>query len=491
MAYIDFHCHPALKTFLGANKEEDRESCWENVSVRGHVELVDKFIKSILNSQSSLSQISKGDIHLAVVGLYPLERPVITGMIKRINQVFVDLLTISNFVNKVDYKLLSSIAFHQKGYFEYLIELQEHLLKSQTINKGFKVLQRAKEIDSDKLNVILTIEGGHSLFNEIEHYSESEVLSNLKELKNNDIHYLYFTLAHLIRNPLCNHAYGIHDIEHERFIPIGNGISKLGYKVINEVLDNSKGQRILIDVKHMSLKSRLQYYELRDKKFPDIPIIASHVGVTGVSMMNKPVNFVKEHDGYYEVRYKKPVGLKRTRFNPGSINLYNEEIERIVNSDGMIGITFDEKILGNKKHYKKSRSEYISKLEFNDYNIEPDNKTYNENVIIRFKDFIIRIFTFNRDIKSLCNNILHIIRVSGEKGWDHVCIGSDFDGLIHAIKACKNAKKMKKLEKKLIKFLYKLAQSDPETDYYIDNIEDRVKALLFQNAKRFINTYFV
>jgi len=490
MSYIDFHCHPGLKTYLSAFNESNRESCWKNINLRGPLELLDKLTKDILDSQSSLNQIKKGNVKIAIVGLYSIERAIITGEIKKVNNITIDLLTTSNFINKIDYKLLGSIAFHNKGYFTILKELENHILNAQNINPGYKILNSFNDIEEDKLNIIFAIEGGHSLYNEIGHYDDNEIINNIYALKNNSIKYFYFSIAHLVNNPLCNHAYGMKIINHNDFIPKGNGISDIGYRSIRRLLSNNNEHRILIDIKHMSLKSRWQYYDLLKNEYADVPIIASHAAFTGVSYTKMPIKKIEEKEGHYIVHYKKPYGLMNTAFNPSSINLYNEEISEIIESGGIIGIILDERVLGNKQTKKEDKIEFISKDEFQDLNIIPDQERYCETGVEVIKERVIRLFTFRKDIKHLCNNILYAVKTGGIKTWDHLCIGSDFDGLINAIESCRNAKKFRKLEKRLKKYLVKMANSDPSTNYYINDINLRVKALMHDNALNFIKTYF-
>ena len=491
MRYIDFHCHPAIKTFLGAYREDERDNCWKTVNVKGPLELLDKLMKGILDSQCSLKQITDGNVCLAIVGLYALERPMVYGEIKQVNRVFIDLLTISNFVNKLDYKLLGSVAFGEKGYFTFLNELKQHLINSKDVGPGFKILSSINDFDINRLNIIFTVEGSHALFHDVEHYTVQEVLGNLNQLKNEPYRYLFFTLAHVARNPLCNHAYGMKIIKHEKFIPQGDGIEYLGYEVIKRLLDTENNRRIYVDIKHMSLKARKQYYELLKNEYRDVPVIISHAGVTGVSYTKMPVNKIEEEDNWVEVSYKKPKGLMNTGFNPWSINLYDEEILTIIESNGIIGINLDERILGNKQNKKEDKTEYFSKSEFPYYNAVADENRYGESWLSKVKNLIIRFFTFRKDIKHLANNILHIIKVGGEKAWEHVCIGSDFDGMINPIETCRNARKFKKLERNLVKMLPKMAKSDPDTNYFLDNPTDRVMQLMYGNVKRFLDIYFL
>ncbi|MBN2519432.1 MAG: membrane dipeptidase [Bacteroidales bacterium] len=425
------------------------------------------------------------------MSLYALERPMIYGNIKKVNNINIDLLTISNYINKLDYELLGSIAFHQKGYNNFLKELKQHLLNSKDLEQGFKVLNNINELEENKLNIIFSIEGGHALFSEVEHYTVQEVSENLNLLKNDEYPYLYLTLTHLTQSPLCNHAYGMKIIKHEQFKPKGDGISYLGFDVIRNALSNTNGRRILIDIKHMSLKARLQYYELLKNEFNDVPIVASHVGVTGISYKNMPIKQINDRGEYVEVSYKKPKGLMKTTFNPFSINLYDEDILAIIESDGIIGINLDERILGNKQNKEKDKIEYFSKEEFGYYRVTADRDSYGETILGNSMKFIKWRFSFRKDIKHLANNILYIIKIGGENAWEHVCIGSDFDGMINPIESCRNARKFEKLEKKLLKILPKMIKEDLDTNYYCNDVEKRIYQLMYGNVKRFLDIYFV
>ena len=63
--YVDIHCHPQFKTFIGSEHQAEHKNCWTNLNY-------DLDFK-ILDSQSSLSQLVNGQVKLAVVPLYALE----------------------------------------------------------------------------------------------------------------------------------------------------------------------------------------------------------------------------------------------------------------------------------------------------------------------------------------------------------------------------------------------------------------------------------
>ena len=94
------------------------------------------------------------------------------------------------------------------------------------------------------------------------------------------------------------------------------------------------------------------------------------------------------------------------------------------------------------------------------------------------------------DIHYLCNQILHIIKVCGEKAWNHICLGSDFDGFILPIKDCETARELPHLEKLLMEELPKMMECDGTYEYDKTDLEDKVRKFMFDNAFRFLNRYF-
>lgn len=495
--YIDFHCHPEIKTFLSADKENERADCWFNVDLTGALDVADTFLGNILDSQCSLNQLKKGKISIAIAGLYALEKPMIKGKIFKLFKKVINLLKLSeikSLEDKLNHDLLKRISAPQSSYFEVFKEIRQHLLNAAAINPGFKLLNKISEYDPGKLNLILTIEGGHVLYDTVGKDEDAEpvVLGHLDELKQNG--YFFLTLTHLARIPMCTHAYGMKIIKDSEFIPSGFGITDLGKKVITKALNKKSGNRILIDTRHMSLRARLQYYEmLESPELSGIPIIMSHAGVTGVSHDEMPVYKYKTKGNCVEVTYYRPDGIMNTKFNPWSINLYDEEIHTIIQSKGIIGINLDERIQGTKQRTPKQTREYFSKKEFLVY-----ENTIRQN-INKFKKLREKekkskedkaLIEPNNDIKHICNNILHIVKTGGEQAWKHMCIGSDFDGLINPVECCRDSTKFKKLHKRLIKWLPKMAKRDRKTEYYINDIEKKVYDIMYGNAYEFLKNNF-
>ena len=322
------------------------------------------------------------------------------------------------------------------------------------------------------------------------------MIANLDDIINYPVRTLYLTLTHLTKCPTCTHAFGMKFIESIDFNSTGFGITDLGFKIIDKCLNNDKA-RIYPDIKHMSLQSRLQYYDyIKDK---NIPIVASHMAVTGISYNKMPVHKIVERtESYVVVEYVNPKGLMDTEFNPWSINMYDEDILEVIKSDGIIGVILDERVLGFRVKEEKSH-EVFSSEEFEKYEeqINNDLGDYQALAIQRkFEEdnrnwYNRKYGIINKRLRHFCNNILHIVEVGGEDAWNHISIGSDFDGLIDAINAGKNAERYNVLARKMRRMLVKMAKSNPGTNYYINNIRNKVDGIMHKNAERFLEKYFV
>ena len=191
------------------------------------------------------------------------------------------------------------------------------------------------------------------------------------------------------------------------------GITDFGKEVIKRLLMTDGTHRsILIDVKHMSAQARVDYYKMLREDYGDkrIPIIFSHGAVNGRKKLKD---------------YKKDKPKKRkSTFNTGNINMFDDEINTIIESDGLMGIMIDERrIIGRKlpkdttismKKYKKLKKKRKGRKTQEEKNIE--KKTC---------------------LSLIFNQIFHIIEVyeglNQEDAWNHICLGSDYEGLINPV----------------------------------------------------------
>lgn len=486
MAYFDLHLHPAFKTFLSSSREAGRPSCWTSIKVDI---LLDELLGDIFDSQSSLSQLHQGQASVVVGALYAMERP-FAGLAV--------LQRVAGLVPEVDEHFLRAIA---KGAYSYSDLIRQelthlHLSKQAADGRIIAIIERAADIQPGQLNVILALEGGHCLFDA----DDQGALANLQALKMNGPRMLYLTLAHLVDNGLCTHAYGMKLVKDDVFYPKRQGLTAAGKDIIREAIqDSPTSRRILIDVKHMSLQSRLQYYQLRQEEFPAVPILASHVAATGVSYTDAPVRKARRKGKHIRVRYDRPPGLHGTSFNPWSINLYDEEIALIVQSGGLIGVSLDQRILGfgnpgvevfSTEEYKLLRpdEEPTPVGDMDEDEPAPEFEADRQLARMAETDFA-EPQLLHPHIRYLCNQILHMVQVGGPNTWNCLCIGSDFDGIINAVNVCKSAAAYPQLERLLITGLTSMAGKQAAT-YHLVNVGKQVRDLMHGNARRFLDLHF-
>jgi hypothetical protein len=291
----------------------------------------------------------------------------------------------------------------------------------------------------------------------------------------------------------------------------------------------------------MGIKTRFQYYayidsvnkEKRLRGEKTIPIIASHIGLSGkkrpvaiataLNPLNDSYNELIFGSTFYKIQlndndlyWRSYTHLLRPEdralffgagisnissgfnpfegyvnyntlgwFYPWGINFCDEEIRIIYESDGIIGLNLDRRILGftmsNYTHlYKKFlRRKFIDIFGNENFNL-PDG------TMIRFEDYY--------QSEALIRNILRVIEVCGRKdasAWDHVAIGSDFDGFIHPIKPSSAAEYIPDFHKKMVHFLNAFVEiHNQQSLLYGITSEQAMDKFFYTNGRDFILKYF-
>jgi hypothetical protein len=196
-------------------------------------------------------------------------------------------------------------------------------------------------------------------------------------------------------------------------------------------------------------------------------------------------------------------GISRTYdFNPWTINLMDEDIIEIIESEGLIGVSLDVRILGFESRFqdatRETVAEYMSPEEFRfffpRYPIKglPLESMKDEELESQF-------FPNKKEshLLSFCFNVLHIINVAKtgvpdkKNYWKYVCIGSDFDGLIDPLKTCRDASSFPNLRKDLRKWLPIADKSYAKfngTHRVINqnNLSKCIESLLFKSGDDFL-----
>lgn len=419
--YVDFHCHSAMKPFgksfnystIGQNNpnRSRASSIWRY----NPPSLGDKLINYILHltkfSQANFSSMAKGGVTIVCASLYPIEKWFFTN---KINNEFIKDIA-SNFATGVGKKRVDFVQA-MTNYFKDLemevdfykqldgkiFKLPEGKFRYKLVNnfdeiEAVKVADQAEGITS--ICVVLSIEGMHVLNQRIDKEpKEKDFIANLQKIKNWDTPPFFVSIAHHFWNHLCGHAESFTKLVKKKVDQsegLHTGFTELGIKVVKELLSTNNGKRILIDLKHMSVESRKDFYELIDNTaaYKNIPIIVSHGAANGMKSFSQ----------------KNQIGSKVAgKFNAVDINFYNEEIIRIAKSKGIIGLQLDERRIASKDTLKNTK-----------------------NSIHRSK-----IMHYRSEL--LWNQIQHILEVLDNErlfAWDCMAIGSDFDGIIDPLNA--------------------------------------------------------
>jgi microsomal dipeptidase-like Zn-dependent dipeptidase len=464
----DIHVHPTLKPYPSG------ESIWKYLPER--TEYCEKLPGPIRGGLSELSKSSQfnldkaliGNLRLVFASLYPVERDFFRVQRKHIAlRLFLKnrhLRPMAACVSGLPMDKVTSIfkrIEENRGidYFrEELVKEYQYLVNqaniSQSSNKDFTIIGDYEEYDRipkndpnelDTIAVALTIEGAHALGDySNDHYfttpyeqlSESEQIAlkdsfdnNIDAMKgwNNGKHVpLFVTFCHHFWNQLAGHAKSFSnrpalslkpgmDRLFDQSLGLNHGITELGWFVIEKLLDDSE-RSVLIDVKHMSVKSRRQYYEYLESREERIPLICSHAACNGWARFedveNKGDNFGLDRDAY---------------FSRWSINLTDDDIRAFKRQKGLIGLVLHEGRMPGRKAKKLF------------------NKLKGKEMWSALRKEYVRL---------LLSNMFHIARLIGdESAWEMICLGSDFDGLIDPFNTYDDGEKLDLLISEIRQYL--------------------------------------
>lgn len=476
--YIDVHCHPSLKPYSKSFKYNPQKKNDLNAGRKNSIwhysppNLLERTINRLFTltkfTQTDLTALAKANTHIVIISLYPFEKHFLSKRIlgwKGLTDVLVNLAA------SLSQKRIDFVRNHN-DYFEDL-EAEYSFYKQlhnevQLINGKvytYRLVENFAQIEANTLqetsskriiNIIITIEGGHSFNTGLDMNQDTadpvEVINNVKKVKAWVHRPLFLTFAHHFYNELCGHARSINIglLKKNQNRGLNTKITPLGFEVLELLLNNTNNDRILIDVKHMSNKSRKDYYRLLDTKYTSekIPIIASHGAANGKRSFDD-----KELSDYPD----------RTKwFNNIDINFYDNEFIRIAKSEGIFGLQLDERRIGSKKAIKKSKIFF------------PNKKKQ-----LRKKSLLV------------WRQVEHIAEVLDKEGlfcWGIQCIGSDFDGIVDPINGLWTSENIKDLANGLVKHAekYLLNNRDKLKSFNRITSEVIVERVLHENAFEFI-----
>lgn len=477
--FADIHVHPTMKP-ANSGHPKPRYNLWEDFK---HVDPTYNTSRYVSRNSMAIAKYSQSNFYKMVEGrvrvifnsLYPLERG------------FINLRNIPNVLTrkKVQLELLALMTGmdpkrvghmrKQTDYFKELIREYEFLVANQGPSPdGQHEHEIATNYDhlrdilkrKNALVSIVCVEGAHVFFDKKMMSGEMNkkelkkgLYDNIMAVKEWEHPPFIINLAHHFYNQLSGHAKSFFKIEIAEGLlnqkkGLNVGLEGLGIKAMKEMLSNRNGKRIHIDTKHMSLKSRQEYYRWIGSynylnKNNNIPIISSHTGVNGYKTMSgslrKSDNMSKIKEGY---------------FFKWSINISDEEIELIHRSGGIMGIMVDATKLGGGKFYAG---------------------------LSRLKDAKERKAAY---LKLIWDNIFHVVHVIGDRsGWDIIAMGTDYDGAIHHIEGYDSEASMPDLYDDLRDYL---EDHNYQKDLWYGHEPTEILNKVFQkNAMDFLERYFV
>jgi len=471
--YVDFHCHPAMKPFgksfnyrkIGINhpRRNRSSSIWKY----NPPSVLDKLINYVINltkfSQANFTSLAKGGVKVACVSLYPIEKGFFVNKIK--SEFIKDIA--SNFATGVGKKrvdVIQDITDYFKDLemeYDFYEQLNNKVIKLPEGKFRYKLVKKFTEIEManqdgvQTINVIMSIEGLHVLNSNINKpVNEIEFMANLQKIKLWKAPPLFVSVAHHFWNHLCGHSESFTKLVKKKVDQsegINTGFTVLGKKVVNELLSTKNGKRIYIDVKHMSVASRQDFYNIIDTNpdYKNMPIIISHGAANGLKSFknktsggSKVANLLKQVD----------------------INFFNEELIRVAKSKGIFGLQLDERRVASNKTIKHTKH------------------AVKRSKIMHYRSELLW-FQIQHIAEVLDNASLFI--------WDCIVLGTDYDGIIDPLNAFWTAEELPYLADFLERHAHNYINNNTfkisENNIDADEIIDRIMS---SNGLQFLKTYF-
>lgn len=477
--FADIHMHPTIKTF-NSGRPYPRRNLWEDFEHKIGKSNPAKFAfnntKGLAKySQTNFYQLAKGKVRVATASLYPVEkgfmrlRNIPSAVMNSKAQDEVTEIMSGNTMDSIKYLKESNNYFGDlQDEYSYIYSNQgpspDGKYAYKLVNNNTELKDTIEE-DDTTIAVILSIEGAHVLWDEemmTTKLTHTQMKKKLEEhigiMKSWEVPPLTVNLAHHFYNHLCGHSRSFSGAARNVFNQnrgIDTGITGLGLKVLKEFSSAQNGKRIIVDTKHMSVKSRIEYYKwIRGfnyiSKSDKIPVISSHTGANGFKTMSgstrSPDNGAK---------------FNAKQLNSWSLNISDEEINIIHESTGLIGIMLDKHKLGGGAFFK------------NNIDGVDDGKAIKEAYL-----------------RGFFNNVYQIIKAVGnETAWDSIALGSDLDGAIEHVDPYDRASTFPTMYQDMIEFLERTRYG--KRMWYHYKPEDIVDKIMRKNTMDFYEKHFV
>lgn len=476
-SFIDLHIHPAMKP-LGKsynskaginNRNKNRESSIWNYDPPTTLDKALNIATSLTKfRQSDFTSLAKGGADIVFASLCGLEKSFV--MTKLGTSLPGDI--VGNLVTGLGKKRIDHVQAMDDYFtdleleYDFYKQLDDHKVRIDGKWHRYKIVSSFNEIEENRdpniktIFVVLSIEGTHVFNTGLKMMGRDvdpkEVLANVDKVKKWDKKLFFVGLTHHFNNEMVGHAQSLHGVVRKMIDQTENmneGFNELGWNVLRKLLDNTNGRRVLIDLKHMSVKARGEYYRFLETEHAGeiIPLLVSHGAVNGFRSANEKVE-----DDLYNFG----------KFQPDDINFYDDEIVRIAKSGGLFGIQFDERRVGSETELKKTGPN-LSR----------------------------RKMLFHKS-KLIWNQIQHVAEVLNrhdQYAWGIQCIGSDYDGMVNPLNGFWTAEDMPLFDSYLEKHAYNFiasSASDGLKDYNKMTAADIVERFMHGNAYNFLKKNF-
>ncbi|SKB77390.1 hypothetical protein SAMN05660776_2929 [Salegentibacter holothuriorum] len=455
---VDLHCHPSMKPFarsfaktpgLQSRNPRHKHSIWFH-DAPSLFDKIKNYIATLTNFvQSDGTSLKRGRVAVVCLSFYPQEKQFFKNKLGK--ELISDVLTM--LATEFGKERIDHIQ-DLKSYWEDL-KLEMKFLKQESGNKinidgqkvcylisnsyaDIEIAERNNELGESKIIFIPTIEGGH-VFDQVMNPGESwntypdgvskkelkRLVKRVKELRREEnglIRPVFITLAHHFWNGLCGHSQSLGGLVKcivDQDNGMNKGLTEAGKRAIRAMLEKETDKNghfvppIYVDIKHMSRKSRLDFFDFL-KEFDDqnIPIIVSHGGVTGLS---------------------EPGGTNQTPaaqqglFMTDDINFYDDELIKIGNSNGLFGIQLDERRIGSKVVLREARGN------------------------IKRRDIL---YSWSKLVWNQIRHIAETLDLNNQFAWGIQALGTDFDGIIDPINGYWTSQELNKLDDYLLMHTY-------------------------------------
>ena len=361
-------------------------------------------------TQSDCSTLIYGNARIVCASLYPIERGFFNGSMGngRVSELVNAFITGVG-SERVDF--IQNITDYYEDVvreYQFYKQLDRKSVTTEAGNCKYIIVNNYAEIerhmsshpgDAQTIFVVMTIEGLHVLnsdYNEKGLANETSVLANLADMKSWDHPPFFVTFAHHFYNHLCGHAHSLDGLvgnNTDQSFGRNEPFTELGRKVLHELLSTENGKRIYVDIKHMSARTREEYFSILANEYSDeeIPVIISHGAANGLRSRAEPV-------------------IDNPSTSPKlfaeDINFYDSELLMVARTKGIIGLQLDERRLASTSTLKNTKHAI------------PMNK----------------IWHYRAEL--LWNQVQHIAELldcNGLFAWGCIGIGSDFDGILNPL----------------------------------------------------------